>query len=136
MAEPDLAVVAEGDLPSGQHWIVRAGGTGDDFYTMIETIHPDGHSDEGGMGGPPLYPDSVLNAYTGAADSGLLRVLMRADPRVARVLLRLDSGEQIVLAPLGAWPEAGVTFFAALLPRTADIASATALGADGVALTW
>jgi len=25
MAEPDLAAVAEGDLPSGQHWIVRAG---------------------------------------------------------------------------------------------------------------
>ncbi len=134
MAEPDLAVVAEGDLPSGQHWIVRAGRTGDDFYTMIKTIHPDGHSDEGGLGGPPLYPGSVLNAYSGAADGGLRRVLLRADPRVARVLLWLESGEQFVLAPLATWPDPGVTFFAALLPRTADFASATAIGADGAVL--
>jgi hypothetical protein len=134
MAEPDLAVVAEGDLPSGQHWIVRAGGTAEDFYTVIATIHPDGHSDEGGMGGPPLYPGSVLNVYTGAADGGLRRVLLRADRRVARVLLRLENGEQLMLAPLGTWPEVGVTFFAALLPRTADFASATAVDADGAVL--
>jgi hypothetical protein len=134
MARPDLAVVAEGDLPSGQHWIVRAGGTSDDFYTFIETIHPGGHSDEGGMGGPPLYPGSVLNAYTGAADGGLGRVLLRADPRVARVLLRLESGEQLVLTPLGTRSDVGVTFFAALLPRTAGFASATAVDAEGTVL--
>jgi hypothetical protein len=64
----------------------------------------------------------------------LRRVLLRADPRVARVLLRLESGEQLMLAPLGTWPDAGVTFFAALLPQTADFASATAFGADGAVL--
>jgi hypothetical protein len=134
MAEPDLAVVAEGDLPSGQHWIVRAGGTSDDFYTVLATIHPDGHSDEGGMGGPPLYPGSMLNSYDGAADGGLRRVLLRADLQVARVLLRLEGGEQLVLAPLGTWPELGVAFFAALLPQSVGVASATAVDARGTVL--
>ena len=55
MSLPDLAVLAEGDLATGEHWILKAGGTRDEFYTFLETIHPDGHRDEGGMGGPPLY---------------------------------------------------------------------------------
>ena len=49
MPLPDLAVLAEGDLPTGQHWILRAGGTSADFYTLLETVHPDGHRDEGGI---------------------------------------------------------------------------------------
>ncbi|MDX6336984.1 MAG: hypothetical protein QOG05_4324 [Streptosporangiaceae bacterium] len=62
MPLPDLDVLAEGDLPTGQHWILKAGGTSaDDFYTFLETIHLDGHRDEGGMGGPPLYPGSLMN---------------------------------------------------------------------------
>jgi hypothetical protein len=52
MSLPDLAVLAEGDLATGEHWILKAGGTHDEFYTLLETIHPDGHRDEGGMGGP------------------------------------------------------------------------------------
>jgi hypothetical protein len=103
----------------------------DDFYTFMETVHPDGQHDQGGMGGPPLYAGSVLNTCTGSTDRRLRRVLVRADPRVARVLLRLESGEQIVLAPLGTRPDVGVTLFAALLPYTADLAAVTAVGADG-----
>ena len=40
MAEPDLAVIAQGDLPSGEHWVLRAGGTSAEFGTFLETIHP------------------------------------------------------------------------------------------------
>lgn len=50
MSLPELATVAEGDLPGGQHWILQAGGTREDFYTFLETVHPDGHRDQGGMG--------------------------------------------------------------------------------------
>jgi hypothetical protein len=57
MAEPDLAVIAEGDLPSGEHWILRAGGTSTEFGTFLETIHPDGRRDQGGMGGPNFRTD-------------------------------------------------------------------------------
>ena len=80
MPAPDLAVLAEGDLSTGEHWILRAGGTSTDFYTFLETVHPDGHRDEGGMGGPPLYPGSLLNTYTGGSERGLRRVVVRADP--------------------------------------------------------
>jgi hypothetical protein len=73
MPSPDLAVLAEGDLTTGEHWILKAGGTHEEFYTFLETIHPDGHHDEGGMGGPPLYPDGLMNTYTGGADGAAPR---------------------------------------------------------------
>ena len=95
MPAPDLAVLADGDLSTGEHWILRAGGTSTDFYTFLETVHPDGHRDEGGMGGPPLYPGSLLNIYTGGSERGLRRVVVRADPRVARVRVHLASGEPL-----------------------------------------
>jgi hypothetical protein len=132
MPLPDLDVLAEGDLPTGQHWILKAGGaSADDFYTFLETIYPDGHRDEGGMGGPPLHPGSLMNTYTGGSDQGLRRVVVRADPRVARVRVQLASGEQLDLPSLATRPDVGVSFFAALLPRTAELASVTAIGADG-----
>ena len=57
---PDLAVVAEGSLPTGERWIVTAGGTSDNYYSFLKTVHPDGHWDEGGMGGSVLYAGQVL----------------------------------------------------------------------------
>jgi hypothetical protein len=135
MPLPDLDVLAEGDLPTGQHWILKAGGTSaDDFYTFLETIHLDGHRDEGGMGGPPLYPGSLMNTYTGGSDRGLRRVVVRADPRVARVRVQLASGERLYLPPLATRPDVGVSFFATLLPQPAELVSVTAIGADGQAL--
>lgn len=134
MPQPDLAVLAEGDLPTGQHWILKAGGTRDDCYTFLETIHPDGHRDEGGMGGPPLSPGSLMNTYTGGSDRGLRRVLVRADPRVARVRVKLASGELLDLAQLATRADLGVSFFAALLPLTQGLVSVTAIGADGQVL--
>jgi hypothetical protein len=134
MAQPDLVVLAEGDLPAGQHWILKAGGARDDFYTSLETIHPDGHRDEGGMGGPPLYPGSLMNTYTGGSDRGLRRVVVRADPRVATVRVELASGEVLDLPPLAHRADPGVLFFATLLPWTEGLVSVTAIGADGQVL--
>jgi hypothetical protein len=134
MPPPDLAIVAEGDLPTGQHWILKAGGTSADFCTFLETIHPDGHRDEGGMGGPPLYPGSLMNTYTGGTERGLRRVVLRADPRVARVRVQLASGERIELPPLATRPDVGVSFFATLLPPAAGLVSVTAVDADGQVL--
>ena len=135
MPLPDLNVLAEGDLPTGQHWILRAGGTSaDDFYTFLETIHPDGHRDEGGMGGPPLSPGSLMNVYTGGSGQGLRRVVVRADPRVARVRVQLASGEQLDLPPLATRSDVGLSFFATLLAKTAELVSVTAIGADGQVL--
>ena len=41
MPRPDMAVLAEGDLPTGEHWVLRAGGTSSNFYTFLQTVHPD-----------------------------------------------------------------------------------------------
>jgi hypothetical protein len=101
MPLPHLAVVAEGDLPTGERWAVRAGGTAEDYYTLLETVHPDGRRDEGGMGGPPLYPGHNLNTYTGGDDRGPHPVLARTSVRVRWLRMELDSGEVRDLEPVG-----------------------------------
>jgi hypothetical protein len=128
---PDLAVVAEGSLPTGEQWTVTAGGTSRDYYTFLKTVHPDGHSDEGGMGGPPLYPGSLLNTYTGVADRGLQRLLVRAGRSVQRLHLELSTGESRDLLPAGGDDAVGLTFFAALLPRTVTVTQLSGLGPGG-----
>ena len=131
MPLPYLAVVAEGDLPTGERWVVKAGGTAEDYYTLLETVHPDGRRDEGGMGGPPLYPGRDLNIYTGGDDWGLRRILARASPRVRWLRMELASGEVRDLPPVGTDPARALNFFAALLPRTVRPTSLIGLDAHG-----
>lgn len=131
---PDLTVVAEGDAPAGQRWYLKAGGSADDYYTMLETVHPDGHRDEGGMGGPVLYPRRLLNVYTGRADPGLFRVIVRADPRVRRLRFQSEFGERCEMQSVGEDVDLGVTFFAILLPWETGLVSLQALDGDGQVL--
>jgi hypothetical protein len=131
MPLPEMTVLAEGGLPTGQRWILRGGGTSSDFYTILETVHPGGHHDQGGMGGPPLYPGSLMNTYTGGSDRGMRRVLVRADPHVARVRVHLGSGEQLDLLPVAARPDPELVFFAALLPPSAVLLSVAAIDENG-----
>jgi hypothetical protein len=128
---PDLAVVAEGALPTGERWTITAGGTSHDYYTFLKTVHPDGHSDEGGMGGPPLYPGSQLHTYTGMADRGLQRLLVRAGRGIQQLRLELSTGESRDLLPAGADDAAGLAFFATLLPRNVTITKLSGLGPGG-----
>ncbi len=134
MPRPEMAVLAEGSLPTGQRWVLRGRGTRGDLYTFLETIHPDGHRDPGGMGGPSLYPGSLMNTYTGASDRGMRRVLVRADPLVARVRVLLGSGEHLDLRPVAARPDLGLVFFATLLPPTAALISVEAINDNGQVL--
>jgi hypothetical protein len=131
MSMPNMTVVAEGDLPTGEHWILKVGGTAHDYYTFLETVHPDGHRDEGGMGGPPLYPGQYLNTYTGGHDQGLRRVVVRSDPRVHRLLMELDTGEQRELSPVATEPAVGLRFFVALLPWAVYPVRLDGLDAEG-----
>jgi hypothetical protein len=134
MPLPDMAVLAEGGLPTGQRWVLRAGGTSSHFYTFLETIYPDGHRDEGGIGGPPLYPGRLMNTCTGGTERGMRRVLVRADPQVARVRVLLGSGERLDLPPVAARPDLGLVFFAALLPPSAVLVSVVAIDENGQVL--
>jgi hypothetical protein len=131
MPMPDLAIVAEGDAPAGELWYLRAGGSPDDYYTMLETVHPDGRRDEGGMGGPVLYPGQLLNVYTGRASPRLLRVIIRADPLVRLLRFQSEIGEWCEMPPVADDAALGVTFFAILLPWTTGITALQALDAGG-----
>ncbi len=131
MAIPELPVIAAGELPSGERWTLRAGGTGEEFGTFLETSHPDGRPDGGGMGGPPLWPDSIMNVYAGGSDTGMRRIVVRADPRVARLRVQLGDGEHLDLPPLATLPDPALAFFATLLPRTAALVSITAVDSAG-----
>jgi hypothetical protein len=131
LSEPELRILAEGDLPTGQHWLLPAGGTQADFATFLETVYADDRRDSGGMAGPPLYPGSQMNTYTGGSGQGLRRVLVRADPRVTRVPLQVASGGHLELAPLATVSDPDLTFFAVLLPQDVGLVSLTALDSDG-----
>jgi hypothetical protein len=86
-----------------------------------------------GLGGRPIPPGSLLSTYTGS-ERGLRSIVVRADPRVARVRVQLASGERLDLPPLATRPDVGVSFFATLLPQPADLVSVTAIDADGQVL--
>ena len=84
------------------------------------------------MGGPALYPDRLLNIYTGRADPSLLRVIVRADPRVRQLRFRSEIGERCdMLAPNVDDGAMGVSLFAVLLPWETGLASLQGLDADG-----
>jgi hypothetical protein len=134
MPMPDMAVLAEGSLPAGERWVLRAGGTSSVFYTFLETVYPDGRRDEGGMGGPPLFPGSLMNTYTGGSERGMRRVIVRADPRVARVRVHLGGGEHLDLLPVAARADLGLVFFAVLLPPSAVLVSVAAIDEHGQTL--
>ena len=127
----ELQVVAEGQLATGERWVLQAGGTSRDFYTILETVRPDGSRDSGGMGGPPRCEGSLLNIYTGGSEDGLRRVLVRAAPAVATVRVSLAGGEPVILRPVAERRDLGVVLFATLLPRTAVLGSVTALDEAG-----
>jgi hypothetical protein len=131
MPMPELTVIAQGEGPGGERWYLRGGGSAADYYTFLETVHPDGHRDEGGMGGPVLYAGQLLNGYTGRADQGPLRVIVRADPRVRRLRCQSPTGDWHDLLPVGADAALGVTYFAALLPGIASLDFVQALDGDG-----
>ena len=127
----ELQVLAEGELATGERWSLQAGGARLDFYSFLETVHPDGSRDSGGMGGPPLQEGSLLNIYTGGSEHGLRRVLVRANPAVATVRVNLSGEEPALLRPVAERRDLGVVFFVALLPQTAVLGSVTALDDAG-----
>ena len=134
MAMPDLTVVAQGALPTGERWEVRAGGTDQDYYTFLRTVHPDGRYDEGGMGGPTLPAGGIITTYIGQADGGLLRVLARTRSVINWMRLELGSGEVRVLTPVGHDGARSLSFYAALLPPAQTVTALRPLNLKGEAI--
>lgn len=131
MPEPDLPVVAEGETSRGERWFLRAAGSPDRYYSTLRTVHPNGHWDEGGIAGPALLAGSLFNVYTGRADDGPLRVIVRTDLRVRRLRIHLTAGQWCDLRPASDDPGAGVTLFAILLPGATSVDEMQGFDADG-----
>jgi hypothetical protein len=128
-------VIAEGTGPGGVQWLLRAGGTESDFYTMLETRQANGRVDSGGMGGPMLPADSVMNVYYGTSGQGFLRVVARTNMTVHTLRLRTaDKDEPIDLTSIGTNDKYPIKFFVAILPDTLHIASIEAFGKNGSTL--
>jgi hypothetical protein len=135
MPLPEFPVVARGETARGERWFLKAGGTAEDYYSMVETVHRDGRRDEGGMGGPALYPGHLLNVYTGRADQGPLRVVVRTDPRVRRIRFQSERGERCEMLVSARDRAVGVNLFATLLLWTTGVTSMQGLDDDGQVLT-
>lgn len=125
-----MIVLAEGDLLTGERWILRVGGTVTDFNTSLETIYPGGHRDRGGIAGPALYPGQLVNVYTGGTGRGLRRVVVRADPRVTELRLHIAGIEALDLKPVATLVQPALSFFVTLLPAAACLVSVTPVVAD------
>ena len=99
MADDDDRVIATGTLERGFAWALEVGGTDEEYWTGLRLTGPDGRDEAGGMAGPKLWGDDLLNTYTARNDDGPLTVVVRADPTVYRVLLvDLDGAENELTA--------------------------------------
>jgi len=76
-----------------------------------------------------------LNVYTGRADQGPLRVVVRADPRVRQLRFRSERGERCEMLVSARDQAVGVNLFAILLPWTTGVTSMEGLDDDGQVLT-
>jgi hypothetical protein len=114
-AEGPVEVLAgqAGDL----HFVVRAEKDGADLYTMLRVSRGSQVLVAGsGMGGPPLWPGSVLNEWRGRTEGLPYFVMARTVPEVDRVVATTDLGLEVELALSPPVAEFGLRFAAAALP--------------------
>lgn len=125
---PPRSDVAQGRSEHGERWTVRVGGTRDHCYTFLHIELPDGQqSGGGGMNGPALPPRGFINFSvhsSGQSGASVSYMVGRVHPAVRRVHLEFAGDVPgLDLDPVGESAEFGVSFVAAVLPRSADLAS-------------
>ena len=131
---PPLVTVAQGMSARGERWTVKAGGTRQHCYTFMYIELPDGRkTGGGGLGGPPLWPDSLVNCSVHWSGTDVHYVVGRVHPRVERLNLEFASGcpGGIDLAPAGESAEFGVAFFAEVLPASLELVNISAWDREG-----
>jgi hypothetical protein len=122
MRPPDVPVIAQGTIPTGERWYLMAGGTSDDYYMGLKTVYQDGHADGGGMKGPALSAEVPFKFCLSQNGDEPLSVMVATEGRVRRLRLGSPEGRSCDLLPVAEDQTVGVTFFAALLPwKTATV---------------
>jgi hypothetical protein len=92
-------------------WILEAGGDDDGYWTGLEVIGPADYLCRGGMAGPKLCGEDVLNTYTGRSDDGPLGIVVRADPAVTRAVILAGDGDEFDLLACGSGVVDGLRFY-------------------------
>jgi hypothetical protein len=129
---PRMTLAAEGRGPSGERWSMQTGGPPEDYLVSILIGYPDGTRDGSGMSGP-MPPVGSLYEWSARYSSdhpAVIRFLVWAHPKVRRVEVRSEEGEQLDLLPVKDDLSAGVTFFVSLLPWS-KVASVKAFDSAG-----
>jgi hypothetical protein len=120
---------AEGVVAGTTRWTLRVRGDDDDYSTMLGIEDQSGPISGGGMGGPKLWNDDLMNVYSGRDDDGPLAIVVRTDPSIVRMVLVTQAGVERDLAPCGAGPIDGLRFYIGFAwPANAGAAEETQLG--------
>ena len=131
---PPLVTVSRGESAGGAQWTIRVGGTRADCLTLMEIEFADGRRGAGGgLGGPALATDRLMNVSWHRSDSGVTFVVGRVHPSVVRVRVHLtDAGlSAIDLVPAGDPNLFGVRFVGTVLPPAARPVAIRALDGSG-----
>jgi len=108
--------VLSGVSDQGYRWLVEAGGSDDDFMTMLRLFDGARRVFGGGMGGPKLYPGTVIHESRNRKDDLPYVLVARTAPHIDRVVATTDLGFEIVLPLSGVIDQFGLRFAAAVLP--------------------
>lgn len=83
------------------NWTLEAGGDDDGYWTGLEVTGPNEYRCGGGMAGPKLYGEDLINTYTGRCDDGPLGIVVRSRPEVTRVVIRTGAGDETDMVSCG-----------------------------------
>lgn len=96
-------------------WHVRVEHREDGLLSMLDTFRDGKLVDGGGMGGPSLEDDRLVDYYRGVADGVPWSVLVRTHPSVISVAALTERGAQVLVPLSMVVPAYGLRFGAAYL---------------------
>jgi hypothetical protein len=109
--------VLSGNARETLRWIVVCAGDNENLYTLLRVSDGDTVVAAGsGIGGPPLWPGSVMNEWRGRTDDLPYFVMARTEPAVTRVVATTDQGLDVELSLSEPVERFGLRFAAAALP--------------------
>lgn len=105
-------VVARGSFSSGEDWEITAAVLPDDVMTILAVTRQGAQIFGGGMGGPPVWDDQVMNLYWGLEDGFLGLVIRVVDPGIRLwVTVRSADPRELFLHPIPRRPDIRVAAF-------------------------
>lgn len=117
---PELEIVAEGSGINGETWEVKAGGSREQCWTVMDIKLPDGRTaGGGGMGGPALPEGKLVNFSFHHDDKGCYYLVGRVDPTIRRVEVELSDGHilRLDVSPIRDLRRFGTAFTGGILPE-------------------